>query len=420
MKNTNFAEANVLGAMVLDSSAIHRVKGIVSESDFATSYNREIWRTILALEEKSIPVDILSVMGNLSGDMCKSLIGDYVRSTYAPTNAELYAELIRDASIKRETLRFLKATIEGSGNLDSVEIISEVQSKLESLIHRSSGKGTAFSEAFSAALSAIDQASITTGPTGVPTGLFPIDDRIGGLQAPRLVIVAARPSIGKTALVNQIGLHAAEQGFGVGVCSLEMGEPELAIRSMANRYQVNGSALAFGNETEIALLLKKIPEKPIADLPIWIDSETFNLPEITARITEWKRNHHIKLAVVDHIGLVEVDGNHSANDRLGIISRALKKLAKRLEIPVIAVSQLNRNVEKEKRWPTLADLRDSGSIEQDADIAVFLHADAESEGERLVPMHLGLLKNRVGCKGWLREKFIFNGPTQTFYVEGRW
>lgn len=418
MNNIGFAELNVLGSMMLDPDMIDPVKAVLTEADFAAGPNREIWRAIHSLRDRDIPVDVLSVLDAVRGEPGRTLVSNYVRNTYAPQNAVLYAELVRSEAIKRETLRYLQETIKGAGNREAAEIIGDVQAKLESLMHRGTGKSKSFAEAFTAALEAIDEAGATSGPVGVPTGLYPLDDRIGGLQAPRLVVIAARPSIGKTALVNQITLHAAAQGHGVGVCSLEMGEAELAIRAMANRYQVNGTALAFGNDAEITALMHKIPGNPVKDLPIWIDADSYSLPAITARISEWKRRHNIGLAVVDHIGLVEVDGQRSANDRIGAVSRALKKTAKQLQIPVIAVSQLNRSVEKEKRYPTLADLRDSGSIEQDADIAIFLHA--ESEGDRLIPMHLGLLKNRSGRKGWLREKFIFNGPTQTFYVEGRW
>jgi len=418
--NIGFAELNVLGAMMLDPDMIDPVKAVLTEEDFATGPNRQIWRAIHTLRDRDIPVDVLAVRDAVSSEAAKALVGEHARNTYAPQNAVLYANLVRGESIKRETLRYLQETVKTAGNLEASEIIADVQSKLETFMHKGSGKASSFAEAYTAALDMIDEAGTTSGPVGVPTGLHPLDDRTGGLQAPRLVVVAARPSIGKTALVNQITLQAAAKGHGVGVCSLEMGEAELAIRAMANRYQVNGTALAFGNDSEIKALMERIPDNPVKDLPIWIDADSYNLSAITARIAEWKRKHNIGLAVVDHIGLVEVDGQHSANDRLGAVSRALKKLAKQLQIPVIAVSQLNRNVEKEKRWPTLADLRDSGSIEQDADIAIFLHADAETEGDRLIPMHIGLLKNRVGRKGWLRERFVFNGPTQTFYVEGRW
>ncbi len=413
-----FAERNVLGAIgIVGASAYHRVAGLVSESDFSDSNHRTMFRAIQSLVKEGDPVDLGTLTLALSGDH-STILKEFVNSTMAPANAELYAKVIREGSQKRQVMKILGEAMSADDQKTSLELTTEVASKLESVMHQQSGEAESFAQAYGAAIEAIDNASAGTGFVGVPTGLKSIDNRIGGLQAPRLIVVAARPSIGKTALVNQIALYAASQNYPVGICSLEMGSAELVIRAMANRYKLNGSALSFGSEEEIQKLTDQAAKNPISNLPIWIDAETFSLNAITARITEWKRNHDIKLAVVDHIGLVEVDGAHSVNERLGLISRALKKLAKRLNIPVIAVSQLNRNVEKEKRWPMLSDLRDSGSIEQDADICLFLHADAGTEGASLIPMHMGLLKNRVGRRGWLNDRFVFNGSTQTFYVEG--
>jgi replicative DNA helicase len=290
-------------------------------------------------------------------------------------------------------------------------------SRLESVTATNSGGSLSFSEAFAKALEYIDdsaEAKRKGGVVGVPTGLPEIDARTGGLQQRRLIILAARPSIGKTMLANQIALMAASKGFPVGICSLEMGAEELTIRAMANRYRLNASALSFGDEGELTKLSRAIGDKSIADLPIHLDTDTTSLGGIQARLSEWKRQHDISLGIVDHIGLVEGGDNKSRNDWLGTVSRTLKVTAKRLNIPILAVSQLNRTVEKEKRRPVLSDLRDSGNVEQDCDIALFLHVEPDAvPGVNGTPMEIGLLKNRMGRRGWINERFAFDGRTQT-------
>ena len=148
--------------------------------------------------------------------------------------------------------------------------------------------------------------------------------------------------------------------------------------------------------------------------PLHLDVDTYGLAGIEARITSWKRRHGIRFAIVDHIGLVEVEGDKSPYDRVSLVSRRLKKLAKRLNIAIIAVAQLNRALEKERRKPTLADLRDSGNIEQDIDVGMFLHVDPDDMDAQPVPVQLGFLKNRTGRRGWQREALMFDGASQTF------
>jgi len=148
-------------------------------------------------------------------------------------------------------------------------------------------------------------------------------------------------------------------------------------------------------------------------LPIHLDTDTYTLGGIVARLAEWKNQHGIKLGIVDHLGLIEGGDSKSRNDWLGQVSRRLKKAAKQLNMPILAISQLNRQVEQTKRRPVLADLRDSGNIEQDADACIFLHVEANTEdGANGSPIEIGLLKNRMGRKGWLSERFAFDGRSQ--------
>ncbi len=198
--------------------------------------------------------------------------------------------------------------------------------------------------------------------------------------------------------------------------SLEMSADELAQRAFAVECGVDIGRLGRAETDALEAVNMALETRRIHHWPLHTDCDTYHLAGIIARAAEWKRAHGIELLVVDHIGLVEVPGTQSANERLSAVSRELKKLAKRLDLAVLAVSQLNRNVEREKRRPMLADLRDSGSIEQDADVCIFLHVDADQDPQPVKPIDIGLLKHRYGQKGWLiragESLFEFNGPLQ--------
>ncbi len=407
-----FAETALVGCLLRDADVYPRIMGEVTEADFSDANLRKVFRAITLLAENEKPHDPPTV-GEILGNIEQPIA--IAQSAGVAANVEYYAQVIRQAAQRRAAAELLRRTESDLESQDLQTTIAELQGKLDSLMRREAGTYASLDEALHRGLETIDRASAARaekGSAGVPTGLPTLDAYTGGLQAPRLIVLAARPSIGKTAISNQAALHAASKGYGVGFCSLEMGLDEIAIRTIAHRCAVNGSALAFGHEFEIQQMGQLYRTSGLQGLPYFIDDQTFTLGGIVARITEWKRKHDIALAIVDHIGLVEVDAN-SANERLGKISRALKVLCKRLNMPILAVSQLNRNVEKEKRCPVLADLRDSGSIEQDADIAVFLHA-SDVKALNRIPIEIGLLKNRGGRKGWLPSLFEFNGATQTF------
>ena len=177
------------------------------------------------------------------------------------------------------------------------------------------------------------------GMVGATWGLPALDRRTGGIWGEKLIVVAGRPSVGKTAFA----LNAALSGRAkVGIISLEMGTDELGIRSIANLLDVNGTALSFADPHTLETTNQRAQNRTINDRNIWVDDSTYGLNQIVSRITEWRRKHDIDYAIVDHIGLIEGNNGHTRNDWLGDVSRTLKKTAKRLEMPIIALSQLNR------------------------------------------------------------------------------
>ncbi|RLJ18903.1 replicative DNA helicase [bacterium endosymbiont of Escarpia laminata] len=418
------AEQAVLGGLMLDNSSWDRVTGKVSANDFSRRNHQLIFSAITNSAQANQPFDVVTLAEHLEQTERLGQAGglpylvNLVEDAFSAANVGVYASIVREKA-KRRTLRdlFLDATRDAEhGDLD--DLLSDVTTRAEATASHGGGSLT-FTEAFTRTLDHIDKAAAARqngGVVGIPTGLPGIDRRTGGLQQKRLIVLAARPSIGKTALANQIAIHAATRGYPVGIVSLEMGAEELTIRAMAHCYRLNFSGLAYGDDEECTRLTDAMTEKPpISSLPIYIDTDTTTLGGITARMAEWKRQHGIALCIVDHIGLVEGGDDKTRNDWLGKISRSLKLTAKRLDLPILAVSQLNRSVERDKRRPVLADLRDSGNIEQDADVCAFLHVDGNAvETTYGLPMEIGLLKNRTGQRGWLPEEFTFDGRTQTF------
>lgn len=418
------AEQALLGAILLDNAAIHQV-GSLREQDFYRENHRRIYRTMRALLEQDKPSDVVTIAEALeaAGELERvgglPYLASLAENTPSAANVTAYAELVRE----RARMRYVQLALsdglamlaDGKGR-SAASIVTDVQTRLEAITAHQGGQTMALSEVLSAGLTAAKAAADRCGAggvAGVPTGLRAIDDRTGGLHGPRLWIVAGRPGLGKTGLTLQWALHAAQRGHAVGIVSLEMGADEMAARALANRFAINSAALMHGDAEQFQRLKTIVPGQAYADFkgaPVLFDFESTDLHEILCRIGEWRRTHRIDYAIVDHVGLIEADGFTTRNEQLGYVSRAFKKLSKRLDMPIIAVSQLNRNVEKEKRWPELADLRDSGSLEQDADVVLMLHSEGGDGSELMI----GLLKNRAGVKGRLPQRFMFQGQTQRF------
>ena len=415
------AEQSVIGGLLLEPDTLPDVAGLLHESDFVKREHSLIFRAIGELAGEGTPFDVVTLAEHLERKHLLNDAGGLVylttlaKDTPTAANISAYADIV-SACAKRRQLRglFTDAAKRAESADDVVELIGEISASAEGIASKGASADRSFAEAWRLSIEAMDEAANARGGVvGVPTGIPAIDRRTGGLLPRRLIVLAARPSIGKTALAQQMALHAASKGYAVGIVSLEMSAEELMTRSMANVYGLNVSALTFGNDTELSKLAAAASQNPITNLPIWMDCDTYGLGGIVARLSEWRRKHRIALAVVDHIGLIDGGAGSTRNDHLGQITRTLKLTAKRLGIAVLAVSQLSRGVERDKRRPVLADLRDSGSIEQDADVAIFLHVDPNEErGANSVRLEVGLLKNRVGITGWLPEHFTFDGRTQ--------
>jgi len=412
------SEGSVVGACIQDNDAYWKVAGMVRPSDFASAFLSTAWSLIEAAANRGDAFDAVSLAEE--SDLELGALVALAMDTPGSANVKSYARIVRDRATVRSATAEIESCRERLVGGDKTAI-AELQLKLEAL-HRTDKPSTNFNEALISGLDDIEKAqerASVGGLVGAPTGIELIDRRLGGLSGGKLIILAARPSLGKTSLALQAAQAAAAVGYGVGIMSLEMGASEIAVRAFAHQYGVNNTALAAGDRKTVAALTRKISDdrekmEKVKSLSIHIDEDTFSLSGIVGRITEWSRKHNIQLVIVDHLQLIEVEKGLNRNDGLGEITRALKILAKRLDIPVMLLCQLNRSVEREQRKPRLSDLRDSGNIEQDADIVMTLHGPLETNDNGTREVEIGFLKFRGGLVGWAGT-VMFNGPTQTFH-----
>lgn len=404
--NITNSEMAVLNIVINNPGEFFTARDSISANDFISPTAVTVWNAIVATNEAGQDTGLFQVRSRLTDDLAASLVGSFSGRSMGKSVKPYIS------SLKKETRHLnLMATVDQVSN----ERPEDAADVLDSAItdYRSSAESDYMTITDLAKSTFEYLESVNGGMVGVPTGLEMIDSKMGGLQGGRLVVIAARPSVGKTALAQQISIHAASQGFPVGTCSLEMSSYELGVRAMSHVYKVNVSKLFRAEEEALQMVSTGMMARNFNKFPMFFDCDTYELEDIASKIRLWAKRDNIKLAVVDHIGLVEVKGVLSPNERVGKVSRTLKKLAKELDIAIIAVSQLNRGNEKDNRMPILSDLRDSGSVEQDADIALFIHAQQGEDGQP--PMYqLGLLKNRQGPRGWLQERVDFDGRIQTF------
>lgn len=410
------AEQSVIGGIVADGDVMVDVMAVLQASDFYFRPHREIFSEAVRLHTAGKVIDQITL-----GDVVREaghtrLVGELAANIPGAANCVAYAEIVADWSRRRSVVSACQHAIQDAARTEAGELVAELSGRLEAAGDRAIGESLDWHTVITRMVSEIERANQASddGVVGVRTHIPVLDNALGGLCARRMILIGARPSIGKTALANQIAVNAARDGVPVGICSLEMGPEELGARAMAYHSRANFTRLLRGRNDALDAMVAGMRHGNPQGWPLHLDTSSYRLEEIEARITGWKRSHDIKVAIVDHIGLVEIAGIDKAYDRVSAVSRRLKKLAKRLNIAIVAICQLNRKPEVEKRRPTLSDLRDSGNIEQDIDAAVLLHVDPEDIDTHPAPVQIGFLKNRTGRKGWVPEPLMFDGQYQTF------
>ncbi len=419
------AEQSALGSILIDKNAIGVVSEIVHSSDFYNTTNGIVYSAMLALYEKRQPIDFLTLKAELKTNKTKdkvetSYLTDLVETVPTAANVEHYAKIIKENSIKRSLIS-LGGQITEMGFMEdkeSEELLDKAESVIFSIAQGSGTKGfVPLKEMLAESFDRIDELHKGgKGMRGVKTGFVDLDNILSGMQASNMLVLAARPGQGKTAMIANIAQFVAvSEKIPVGIFSLEMSQEEIVDRLLVGQADVDAWRLKTGKLSESDF--NKLSEAMgiLADAPIYIDDTPgASVSEIRTRARRLQLEHQIGLIIVDYLQLVDPGRRYDNRvQEVSIVSQSLKNLARELKIPVIAVSQLSRAVEhRGEKKPQLADLRESGAIEQDADVVMFLYRMEEAMGN-VIPTKLLIAKHRNGPTGEI--DLLFKGDRIRFY-----
>ncbi|MFC7410563.1 MULTISPECIES: replicative DNA helicase [Hydrogenophaga] len=389
------AESSVLGGLLLDNGAWDRVGDLIKDTDFYRYEHRLIFTAVAALINGSKPADVITVFEQLQSQGRAEEVGGlaYLNSLaqYVPSAANIrrYAEIVRERGILRKLLSASDEIATNAFNPQGravAQILDEAEQKIFNIGEEGSRMKQGFQSMDTLVVQLLDRvqemADNPNDVTGVPTGFIDLDRMTSGLQAGDLVVLAARPSMGKTAFAINIAEHVAlNEGLPVAVFSMEMGASQLAVRVVGSIGRINQGHLRTGKLTDDEWPRLTEAIEKLRTVSLHIDETPGLTPsELRANARRLSRQcGKLGLIVVDYLQLMSGSSTAGGDNRateLGEISRGLKMLAKELQCPVIALSQLNRSVEQrtDKR-PMMSDLRESGAIEQDADIIMFIYRD---------------------------------------------
>ncbi len=424
------AEMALIGSIMLRPDAFHEVIDIIKPECFYSERNNVIWNTILELTNKGAPVDLLSLSSRLTERNLINNVGgsaylaEVVNSVPSSANVRYYAELIHKKFIMRELIRASERL--SDLGYEEVSDIQEIMDQAEKLVYDIAHKGTThkfieLKDALGEAWDRIDKLHKTQGEIrGVPTGFKELDHKLAGLQKADLIILAARPSMGKTSLALDIARQAAiMHKIPVGIFSLEMSSQQLVDRMVAADAQVDAWKLRTGKLTQEEEF-DKIQESlgRLSTAPIYIDDQPgTNILKMRSTARKLKAEKNLGLIVVDYLQLIlptQSKNNDNVVQQITEISRALKQLAREMEVPVLALSQLSRAVEQRGGRPRLSDLRDSGSIEQDADVVMFIHREDKQKEDSGRPniAEIMIEKHRNGPTG--KVELFFDDKKTSF------
>lgn len=427
------AEVSVLGALMIDNNAITKIADILKPENFYKEKNEKIYNAILELYQEQQPIDILSVSSKLKEKKILKEIGgrsyltDLVNSVATASNILSHAKLVQKKALLRRLIESASEVVnlgyEEDKPLD--EILDAAERKIFSVSQQSIKKEfSPINNLLESAFIRIDEMHKNADKfRGIPTGFYDLDNILSGLQKSDLVILAARPSIGKTSFALNLAQYAAvKEKIPVGIFSLEMSSDQLVDRMLSSQADVNLWNLKTGNLDSDSDDddFQKIGDAMgvLSEAPIYIDdSATSNIMEMRTMARRLQAEHGLELLIVDYLQLMEGrgSGGDSRVQEISEISRGLKNLAKELNIPVIALSQLSRAVEnRSPQIPKLSDLRESGSIEQDADVVLFLYREdrenPETENKKIIEVHIA--KHRNGPIG--KVALYFDEETTSF------
>ena len=393
------AEQSVLGSMLLNKDAIADCLEVTRSADFYRPAHELIYDAILDLYGRGEPADAITVADELGkrGDLTRvggqAYLHQLIQSVPTAANAGYYAEIVHERAVLRRLVEAGTRIVQmgyGQGEGDVDEIVNRAQAEVYSVAEKRGGEDYhQLGEILNATMEEIEAAAGRTDEmTGVPTGFLELDQLTNGLHPGQMIVVAARPAVGKSTLGIDIARAASiKHNMATAVFSLEMSRTEITMRILSAEATIQLQDLRKGLKgqeqwNKLARIMGKI-----SDAPLFIDdSPNMSLMEIRSKCRRLKQQHNLRMVIIDYLQLMSSGKKvESRQQEVAEFSRALKLLAKELEVPVIAISQLNRGPEQrtDKR-PQMSDLRESGSIEQDADMVILLHrdrSDPERDGE---------------------------------------
>ncbi|HGD0380211.1 TPA: replicative DNA helicase [Streptococcus agalactiae] len=421
------AEQAVLGSIFISPEKLIMVREFIGPDDFYKYSHKVIFRAMITLADRNDAIDaatvrnILDDQGDLQNIGGLGYIVELVNSVPTSANAEFYAKIVSEKAMLRDIISKLTDTVNMAyeGN-DSDEIIATAEKALVDINEHSNRSGfRKISDVLKVNYENLElRSQQTSDVTGLPTGFRDLDRITTGLHPDQLIILAARPAVGKTAFVLNIAQNVGtKQNRPVAIFSLEMGAESLVDRMLAAEGMVDSHSLRTGQLTDQDWNNVTIAQGALADAPIYIDDTPgIKITEIRARSRKLSQevDDGLGLIVIDYLQLISGTRPENRQQEVSEISRQLKILAKELKVPVIALSQLSRGVEqRQDKRPVLSDIRESGSIEQDADIVAFLYRDdyyrrEGEEAEEIVEdntVEVILEKNRAGARGTVKLMF---------------
>jgi len=413
------AEQAILGAILLDPPALSRAQELLNANDFYDSRHRRVFEAMAELAGRSEIVDLLTIgdllerKGHMEHIGGRGALAELLTTIASASNISYHARIVRDHAIRRRLIRFTAEISERAYGKDSAaELLQDAQRDLHQLASsRDERSWCPFDELVRETVAYVDQVSKrSTALVGIPTGYRSLDSLFGGWQRSDIIIIAARTSMGKTSLALRSALTAAKEGFRVAVLSLEMPRRQVCLRWIAMAASIDLHALMTGSLSRQEWSHFAAMEKELGSLPLWTDdSSVLTVEHIAAKARQLQAKNGLDLLVVDYLQLFDLHDPETRQQGVADASRKLKLLAKELDIPVLVLSQLSRACDnRPDRRPILSDLRDSGSIEQDADVVLFLYRqevytpDTEEKGIAEVLIR----KHRNGPIGDRRLRFM--------------
>lgn len=404
-------EEAVLGALIFDARCIDAVAALIDGEDFYSKRNRVLYQAMVDMTAAGTPIDFVTLSRWLSDNGLLALAGGeqavttLVTGAYTAANAEAYARIVRDRAIRRRTIAIARETAERARDL-SLDASEAVDTGVAALmkLHRLEVKCEwTMRQGVRMAIDQISEASLNGGAlVGVPTGIIDLDELLGGLHRSDLVIVAARPAMGKTALMLSFAEAAARAQKIAGIISAEQPVQQLAMRMLSKGSKVEASRLRSAriDEGEWPSITESASD--LQGLPIWIyDRSAPSMAELARIARKWKQEHGLDVLYVDYLQRIQADiERENKAERVGDVARGLKNLARDLDIAVVALAQVKREVElRANKRPGMADVSDSGEIEKEADQVLTLYRDEvyDANTKYAGVAEIGVCKNRHGA-----------------------